>query len=111
MTVFRRENHLVGRLACAAGLFGLGMCCGSGMIRLTSPVQAEVRDLSPKEAFLAGGERSEIVLKEISATLKQDIAATLKQLDTRVARIEFAAMAGKRPAAADDRAPARGAAP
>jgi hypothetical protein len=41
---------------------------------------AEVTELPRREAFLAGGERSEIVLR--------DIATVLKRMDTRLERIE-----------------------
>lgn len=46
----------------------------------SSAVHAEVTELPRREAFQAGGERSEIVLR--------DIAAILKRMDTRVERIE-----------------------
>lgn len=46
-----------------------------------APVQAEVRE-RPREAFKSGGERSEIVLREI--------LATLNQIDARLERFENA---------------------
>jgi hypothetical protein len=46
----------------------------------SSSLHAEVTELPRREAFQAGGERSEIVLR--------DIAAILKRMDTRVERIE-----------------------
>ena len=45
------------------------------------PVQAEVRE-RPREAFKSGGERSEIVLREI--------LVTLNQIDARLERFENA---------------------
>jgi hypothetical protein len=52
----------------------------------SSALQAEVTELPRREAFQAGGERSEIVLR--------DIAAILKRMDTRVERIEQAVTKG-----------------
>jgi hypothetical protein len=46
----------------------------------SSALHAEVTELPRREAFQAGGERSEIVLR--------DIAAILKRMDTRVEQIE-----------------------
>jgi len=48
--------------------------------RQSSVVQAEVRRKPPREAFQSGGARSEVVLREISATLKR--------IDSRIERIE-----------------------
>ena len=45
-----------------------------------SAVRAGVREITPRESFLAGDQRSLPVLQEISATLKQ--------IDARLARIE-----------------------
>ncbi len=52
----------------------------------SSSAHAEVTELPRREAFQAGGERSEIVLR--------DIAAILKRMDTRVERIEQAVTKG-----------------
>jgi hypothetical protein len=46
----------------------------------SAALHAEVTELPRREAFQAGGERSEIVLR--------DIAAVLKRMDTRLDRIE-----------------------
>ena len=46
----------------------------------SASLHAEVTELPRREAFQAGGERSEIVLR--------DIAAILKRMDSRVERIE-----------------------
>lgn len=64
-------------LRLAAGLlaaFVVGLC-----LRPTEPL-AEVVQTRPREAFKAGGERSEIVLREI--------ADLLKKMDGRLERIE-----------------------
>lgn len=45
-------------------------------------VQADVTELPRREAFMAGGERSELVLREISATVKK--------MDARLENIERA---------------------
>ena len=47
---------------------------------VTRVVQAEVRETPQREAFQAGSERSETVLKEI--------AKTLKTMDSRLERLE-----------------------
>lgn len=75
-------------LACAGGLFALGAMWGNGTLRFQSVARAEIEELTPKEHFLAGGERSEIVLKEIAGILRQDIVVPLKQMEIRLARIE-----------------------
>lgn len=46
----------------------------------SSALHADVSELPPREAFLAGGERAELVLR--------DIAVVLKRMDTRLDRIE-----------------------
>ena len=66
----------------SAGLL-LGMAAGyaAGIAgQSSSALQAEVTELPRREAFLAGGERSELVLR--------DIATVLKRMDTRLDRIE-----------------------
>jgi len=77
---------MTGLFACA--LFALGVMWGSGTLRIVPAARADVEELTPREHFLAGGERSEIVLKEIVGILRQDIVVPLKQIDTRLARIE-----------------------
>lgn len=54
-----------------------------------SSAMAEVREVRPPATFKSGGERSEVVLKEI--------AAVLQRIDTRLANLEKAAQEfGKR---------------
>ncbi|MGH7136844.1 MAG: hypothetical protein ACREHD_13980 [Pirellulales bacterium] len=72
----------------AGAFFLLGALWGSGTLRFAPAVWADVEKLTPENHFLAGGERSEIVLKEIAGILRQDIVAPLKQMETRLARIE-----------------------
>jgi len=68
-------------------LLGLAAGYAAGIAaQSSSAVQAEVTELPRREAFQAGGERSEIVLR--------DIAAILKRMDTRVERIEQAVTRG-----------------
>jgi hypothetical protein len=65
-----------------AGLL-LGMAAGyaAGVAgQSSSSLHAEVTELPRREAFMAGGERSELVLR--------DIATVLKRMDTRLDRIE-----------------------
>jgi hypothetical protein len=50
--------------------------------RTTGVLQADVTELPRREAFMAGGERSELVLREISATVKK--------MDLRLENIERA---------------------
>jgi hypothetical protein len=62
-------------------LFGIATGYAAGIAaQSTSTLHAEVTELPRREAFQAGGERSEIVLR--------DIAAILKRMDTRLDRIE-----------------------
>lgn len=72
----------------AAALFGLGALWGSGALRFTTAARADVEEQTPTEHFLAGGERSEIVLKEIAGILRQDIVVPLHEIETRLSRIE-----------------------
>jgi len=51
-------------------------------LRWPSAVQGEIRESARPEAFLSGGARSEIVLKEISETLRR--------IDARLERFERA---------------------
>jgi hypothetical protein len=57
------------------------IAAGFWNLQTQAPVQAEVRQ-RPLETFKSGGERSEIVLKEV--------LATLKQIDARLERFENA---------------------
>jgi hypothetical protein len=54
-----------------------------GTVGWPSPAGAEVREVTPPDAFKSGGARSEIVLKEI--------AAMMQKMDARLANIEKAA--------------------
>ncbi len=56
-----------------------GLCAGA-CLRPQPAATAGIREATPREHFLAGSERSVPVLNEISATLKH--------IDTRLARIE-----------------------
>jgi hypothetical protein len=69
---------------------GFGNCLAAGLLVVAAaiwnlqnqgPVQAEVRE-RPREAFKSGGERSEIVLKEV--------LVTLNRIDDRLERFENA---------------------
>ena len=66
----------------------MGILIAAIALRSGAPVSAEVREETPREAFKSGGERSEIVLREISETLKR--------IDARLERLEkFAQLANK----------------
>jgi hypothetical protein len=69
---------------------GVGNCLAAGLLVVAAsiwnlqsqgPAQAEVRE-RPREAFKSGGERSEIVLREV--------LATLNRIDARLERFENA---------------------
>ncbi len=64
--------------------FGLGAA-----VRRESAATAGVRKPAPQEAFLAGSERSLPIL--------QEIAVTLKRIDTRLANLEKVALQPPRP--------------
>lgn len=51
-------------------------------LQIHSPAHGEVRELTPREAFKSGGERSEVVLHEV--------LETLKRIDARLERFENA---------------------
>jgi hypothetical protein len=72
----------------AVAIFGAGALWGSGAIQFPPAARADVRTITPDKAFLAGGERSEIVLREIQDLYKREIIPTLKQMDTKTGRIE-----------------------
>lgn len=63
-----------------------GLCVGiaagyaAGVAARPAPLHADVTETPRREVFMAGGERAEIVLREISAILKR--------MDARVERIE-----------------------
>ena len=75
-------------LVLLSGAFAGGALWGSGSLSLMPAARADVEKLTPENHFLAGGERAEIVLKEIVGILRQDIVVPLKQMETRLARIE-----------------------
>jgi hypothetical protein len=70
------------RWTCGAVLVGAGMVAGAAL-RSPSEALGEVRSTPPPAAFQSGGQMSVPVLK--------DIAATLHQIDGRLARLETAA--------------------
>lgn len=70
------------RLAGCVLMLLLGYAIG-GTVGLPSSAEAEVREVTPPAAFKSGGARSEVVLKQI--------AATLRQMDTRLANVEKSA--------------------
>ncbi len=67
------------RIAQGLLLLGLGYIAGQSS-DVSGTAQADIRKGERRQAFQAGGERSEIVLREISKTLKT--------IDARIARIE-----------------------
>lgn len=70
------------RLGWTLGLLlvgAIGFAAGA-VWQASSTVHADVTELPRRDAFLAGGERSELVLREISGTLKK--------MDGRLERIE-----------------------
>ncbi len=73
-----RARHIVVMVLCFLVAFALGQA-------LQAPAQLRTTFESPppRETFLSGGERSERILR--------DISAILKQMDGRLARIEQAA--------------------
>lgn len=73
-----------GRIVCLM-LLVLGAFCLGTAFGPSPAVRAGVRQTTSTEHFLAGGERSVPVLEEI--------AKTLRQIDTRLARIEKVAAA------------------
>ncbi|HEV3003165.1 MAG TPA: hypothetical protein VGX78_01835 [Pirellulales bacterium] len=82
----------------AGALFGLGSLWGNGTICLLPVVRADVTEGETPQAFLAGGERAELVLRDIAQILRDDIVGPLKQIDARLARIEAIAEGGEREA-------------
>jgi hypothetical protein len=68
--------------ACGAALVAAGMIAGTAL-RSPSEALGEVRQGPPPQAFQSGGQMSVPVLKEI--------AATLHQIDGRIARLEIVA--------------------
>lgn len=72
----------VGRMAAGVALVGAGMLTGAALTS-TGPARAEVQPAGEPQHFQSGDQLSLPILKEI--------AATLKQMDARLARIETAA--------------------
>jgi hypothetical protein len=70
------------RLVVGALLVGAGIVLGAAL-RMTSEARAELRGTPTPQAFQTGGQLSVPLLKEI--------AATLHQMDGRLARLESAA--------------------
>ena len=85
--ILMQRSRVITTLA-AVALFTLGALWGSGSLPLMPAAWADVEKLTPETHFLAGGERSEIVLKEIAGIMRQDIVVPLKQMEVRLARIE-----------------------
>ena len=71
------------------GAFLLGTFWAGTWLNRPASLRADVRETPPKEAFLAGGERAVPILQEISATLKR--------IDARLAKIEKAVVPAKKP--------------
>jgi hypothetical protein len=72
------------RRVAAALALGVAMFAAGLSLREAPSARADVTGESPRQQFMAGGERSEVVLREISATLKR--------IDARLERIERAAL-------------------
>jgi hypothetical protein len=96
-------------LALLAGVFALGAVWGNAGLRVLPSARADVEEQTPTQHFLAGGERSEIVLKEIVGILRQDIVVPLKQMEARLARIEAIAEGKPAPPPVDVRRGMKGA--
>ena len=77
MRQLRFRDGLLGLSLVAAGIVG------GAAIAPSRQAQAEIRTTPPPQSFQSGGQLSVPVLK--------DIAATLKQIDSRLARLETVA--------------------
>ncbi len=93
-----RSSRGVG--AAAVALAAIVMLLGVASPRPQSSVHAEVREAPAREAFLSGGARSEIVLKEILETLKQ-IDGRLERFEAALRNAEQQAAAAREPAGSD----------
>lgn len=85
MKLFHRiTNHRIVWLVVGALAVSIGISEWPSVFspRYSGGVWADTRQSPPREAFLGGGERSEAVLREI--------LATLKQIDGRLERFERA---------------------
>jgi hypothetical protein len=80
-TTLQTAPHWGSQLITGVLLLGAGYVCGlaNGGAEMA---QAEPRKLPPREAFLSGSERSEVVL--------QDIKGILERIDGRLQRFEKA---------------------
>jgi hypothetical protein len=76
------KHDILRRWAASGVLLLAGVCVGTGM-QNANTAHGEVRTAPPPAAFQSGGQMSVPVLKEI--------AATLHQIDGRLARLETAA--------------------
>ena len=103
----KRPRFCMAPMALACIFFLLGALWGSGSLRLPS-AQADVEEQTPTQHFLAGGERSEIVLKEIAGILRQDVVVPLGQIEARLARIEAIAEGKPLPPPVERRRTAKG---
>jgi len=74
-----RTGRRLRRLA-AVGIIVSGAYLAGSLFRAPPEANADVRRSPQRQAFLAGGERAVPIL--------QDIAATLKRIDDRLARLE-----------------------
>jgi hypothetical protein len=82
MTKSTVSSPLARRLAACAGVAALGLVVALAWPRPTPILGGDIRELPPRETFLSGGARSEVVLKEISDTLRR--------IDTRLEHFERA---------------------
>jgi arginine exporter protein ArgO len=86
------SNSFIKSIACAGTVFLLGYAAGSwsdapATAQTREPAREQTRDRRPagREAFLAGGERAELVLREMQKTLEK--------MEGRLANIETATVA------------------
>lgn len=89
-------THLLHKGAIGLALVGAGYLVG-GVVPAIRTAHAEVRTSAPPQAFQTGGQLSVPILKEI--------AATLHQIEARLARLETAAQKLQSPRAASVDAP------
>lgn len=82
MTRRARWSTTLTRSMAYLGLAALGLLLATAWPQPSRTVGGEIRESPPREAFLSGGARSEIVLREISETLKR--------IDLRLERFERA---------------------
>jgi hypothetical protein len=75
-------NASLQRIVVAAALVAFGVLAGAA-ISISNEAHGEIRETPPPQAFQTGGQLSVPILKEI--------AATLHQVDARLARLEVVA--------------------